>query len=151
VSRLQEHSTLKEWRHYEQQVCEEFREMHPGGVIEHNRFEVGKYSGVRRQLDVWVTLPDVGGFGAFDCKRYRKPIDVQHVDRMIGYLEDIGASWGGLVTTNAFSAAARARAAQPAIELHVIKFRSVHQLVREFAPSLDFSDPRNSQYVSLLF
>ena len=69
---------------------------------------------------------------------------------MLGFMDDLGTKHGGLVTTIGFSEAAQNRAIAPDIVLRVIPFTSVEQLVDDFVASLDFSDPRNSQYIPLL-
>jgi hypothetical protein len=86
----------------------------------------------------------------FDCKCYAENIDVQVIDYMVGFLDDLGTRLGGVVTTKGFSDGAVNRAKAASIDLRTIEFASVERLVDQFVPSLDFSDPRNSMYIALL-
>lgn len=70
---------------------------------------------------------------------------------MIGFLDDLSAGIGGVVSTNKFSLGAINRAKAARIDLRTIEFQSVEQLVDQFVPSLDFSDSRNSMYIPLVF
>jgi len=81
----------------------------------------------------------------------REKVDVQIIDYMVGFLDDLGSRLGGVVPTKGFSKAAVNRAQAASIDLRTIEFASVDQLVDQFVPSLDFSDPRTSMYIPLIF
>jgi len=71
---------------------------------------LGMKSGKRRQIDVKVTGTLFGSGDAtmiVDCKRYTKPVDVNHVGTFVGLVEDVGADIGLLVTTVGVSPAAQ--------------------------------------------
>ena len=143
------------WREYEKQIYVEFRSKYPQWEILFNQHIEGRHSKIQRQVDVLVkfSIADVNGIGVFDCKCYGENVDVQTIDYMVGFLDDVGAQLGGVVTTKGFSQAAINRAAGATaakIDLRVIRFTTVEELVDEFVPSLDFSDPRNSSYLAAI-
>src|SRR5262249_49971708 len=79
-------------------------------TVERNVRMPGKMSGTRRQIDVRVTGALFGSGTAVmvvDCKRYSKPIDVNHVGTFVGLVEDVGADIGLLVSTVGISPAAQ--------------------------------------------
>ena len=141
-----------DWRRYEQQILEVFRQKYPESEIFFDQHVEGRHSKILRQVDILVKFQIAGveGVGAFDCKCYSQSVDVQTIDYMVGYLEDLGARLGGVVTTKGFSEGAKNRARAALIDLRTIGFVSVEQLVEQFKPSLDFSDPRKSMYLPLL-
>jgi hypothetical protein len=70
----------------------------------------GKKSGKRRQIDVLVSGSIFGSDWAtmvVDCKRYAKPIDVNHVGAFVALVEDVAADIGLLVSTVGISEAAQ--------------------------------------------
>jgi hypothetical protein len=79
-------------------------------VVERNVRMPGKKSGKRRQIDVKVSGALFGSGNAtmiVDCKRYTKPVDVNHIGTFVGLVEDVGADIGLLVTTVGISPAAQ--------------------------------------------
>lgn len=141
-----------DWRQYQKQIYDLFKKKYPEWEILFDRELKGRYSNIPRQIDILVRfrIADVERIGVFDCKCYEQNVDVQVIDYMVGFLDDLGASLGGVVTTRGFSQAAMNRAKAALIDLRTIEFQSVEQLVEEFVPSLDFSDPRNSMYVGII-
>lgn len=78
-------------------------------VVTRNVHLPGQRSQTSRQIDVLVSGKVFGLDDAtmiVDCKRYRSPIDVNHVGAFVGLLEDVGADFGLLVTTVGASEAA---------------------------------------------
>jgi hypothetical protein len=75
---------------------------------------------------------------------------VKTIDSLVGFIDDVGADYGGVVTSKGFTVAAvnRARAAQPRIVTSV--FKDPMSVVDDFVFSLDFSDPRKSGYLAQL-
>jgi hypothetical protein len=143
----------KSWRQYEKQVYNEFKERYPNQSIDFDQKRAGRYSLVDRQIDILITaaIADSVQIGVFDCKRFNSKIDVKAVDSMIGYMDDLNANYGGIISCRGFSKAAYNRARSGNIKLKVIQFESPKELVGHFVPSLDFSDPRNSMYYLLPF
>ena len=79
-------------------------------IVERNIRMPGNRSGKRRQIDVKVTGALFGSGDAtmvVDCKRYTKPIDVNHVGAFVALVEDVGADIGLLVSTVGISPAAQ--------------------------------------------
>ena len=142
-----------DWRQYEKQIYDVFCKKYPNFEILFNQKLLGRHSRVLRQIDILVKfrVADIDGIGVFDCKCYGENVDVQIIDYMVGFLDDLGSKLGGVVTTKGFSEAAVNRAKAAFIDLRTIEFASVDQLVDQFVPSLDFSDPRNSMYLPLIF
>src|SRR6266571_3660500 len=145
-SRLTLGNPLMNWRDYEKQIYDEFQKRYPQWEILFDQRLEGRYSKIPRQIDILVKfrIADVDGIGVFDCKCYGENVDVPVIDYMVGFLDDLGARLGGVVTTKGFSEAAIRRAKAAGIDLRTIEFVSVEQVVNEFVPCLDFSDPRNS-------
>ena len=83
-------------------------------VVKRNVHLQGRKSHTSRQIDVMVSGKIFGLDDAtmiVDCKRYKGPLDVNHVGAFVGLLEDVGADFGLLVTTVGASDAARHLAA----------------------------------------
>jgi len=75
---------------------------------------------------------------------------VKVIDSMFGFMNDVGANFGGVVTTKNFSLGAQNWAKFARIDFRTVTFTSPEDVVDKFAPSLDFSDPRNSMYIFLM-
>jgi hypothetical protein len=129
----------KAWREYETQVHEHFKRKYPDKEILFNQKVPGRHSRVARQVDVLVKFEVAGveSIGAFDCKHFQDNVDVHVIDGMVGFLDDLSAPLGGVVSSRGFSQAAtnRARAALPTIDLRVIPFVSAEDLVDKLVPS----------------
>ncbi len=141
------------WREYESQVFEQFRAKYPEHDLSYDQRLVGRYCRVPRQIDILVkaNIVDSELIGVFDCKHFNNRVNVRVIDSMVGFLDDIGAQFGGVISASGFSEAAINRARAASIELKVIPFESPETLIDQFIPSFDFSDPRNSMYIPLLF
>ena len=84
----------------------------------------GIKSGRQRQIDILVEV-NVGGSSlkiAFDCKCYKRKVNVNDVERFLGMLGDVRVSKGVLVTTEGYSKTALKRAQQDArdIDLQIL-------------------------------
>ena len=122
------------WKDYEDAVYEEcqrayhFRE----AEIIKNTHIVGKYSGVKRQIDVLVKLLKKGIVTStviIECKHYGKKINVKIVDSFIGCLEDVGAEKGIIVSEKGFTKAAisRAHKGKDEIEVDILSLGELQQ------------------------
>ena len=142
-----------DWKKYEQQIFEEFSTKYPESLLKYDQNIVGRFSKVPRQVDILInaSIANTELLGIFDCKMFNKKIDVKVIDSMIGFMDDLNANFGGVITTVGFTKAAINRAKEGKIDLRVIEFESPKQVVEQFQPSLDFSDPRNSMYLPLIF
>jgi hypothetical protein len=108
-----------DWRSYEAYVAGTITRRFPGAKVTADVHLFGSKSGVPRQIDVLVEHPEAI---AFDCKCYRRKVDVKHVESFLGLLDDVGISSGVLVTTRGYTKAALARAKNhhSAIDLQIL-------------------------------
>ena len=146
------------WQKYEKKMEECFKQKFPKSKILYDQKRIGRFSQVNRQIDILVIHNENGEerFGVFDCKcvlsNKKSSVDVKLIDSMIGYMNDIGADFGGVVATIQFSKGAnnRVKNTRPEIDLRTVPFKSPCNAVNFFGPSLDFSDPWNSQYLGVI-
>lgn len=71
-----------------------------------------------RQVDIW--LPRTREI--VECKHHARPVDVGVVDRLIGMVDDLGASGGRIFSHSGFTQTARRRAEKAAIECSTLLF-----------------------------
>lgn len=102
------------WREYESYVFgalqRRFRQF-PNARVAPNARLKGLKSGRDRQIDVLVEL-SIGGCDikiAFDCKCYRRKVNIKDVEGFIGMIDDVRISQGVLITTKGFTKAAYER------------------------------------------
>lgn len=128
----------KPWREYEKQIFEHFKKKYPGTEILFDQKIAGRHSLILRQIDVLVSavVADVPVRGVFDCKHFQANVDVGVIDGMVGLLDDVDAQFGGVISSSGFSegAANRARGASPKLDLRVIPFTSVEDVIDQLAP-----------------
>jgi hypothetical protein len=113
------------WRLYEKVVADT-QEKYPDCTVVRDQRVTGVRSGVTRQIDVWVT-GEIAGHEiklAIECKLYRAKVDIKTVDAFIGFLEDVGADKGVLITTTGFTSGAEKRAKAAGIDLNVMTLES---------------------------
>jgi hypothetical protein len=113
-----------DWQKYEHYIFGALQRRFPGARVVPNAHLPGLKSGRDRQIDVLVEL-EIGGCNiriAFDCKCYKRNVDVKHVESFLGMLEDIRVSQGVLVTTKGYSKTAHERAMREsrAIDLQIL-------------------------------
>lgn len=103
------------WKDYEEAVYEECERVYHfrNAEIIKNIHINGKYSGVKRQIDVLIRLLENGEVKStiiVECKHYVTKINVKIVDSFIGCLEDVCADKGIIVSEKGFTKAAISRA-----------------------------------------
>lgn len=101
-----------DWREYEKTITEELQLRYPEYQITWNVQLIGNLSGVKRQVDILIEAK-IGGnkfLTVVDAKMYNKPIDVKDVEEFLGFVKDVGAHRGLMVTTIGYSVAALKRA-----------------------------------------
>lgn len=101
-----------DWKAYENEIYEHMSFLYPGASIKQDVQLPGRYSQQDRQIDVLIE-DDIAGFRTrvvVDGKHRGRRLDVTHVDCFIGLLEDVGATFGLLVTPHGYSDAALRRA-----------------------------------------
>jgi len=113
------------WRVYEK-IVGDTQAMHRNCVVIQDHKIKGVRSGVIRQIDVWVT-GEIAGHEiklAIECKLHKAKVDIKTVDAFIGFLEDVAADKGVLITTTGFTLGAKTRAGAAGIELNVMTLES---------------------------
>lgn len=118
-----------EWRQYEKQIYEKLKTEFPEIDILFNQKVFGHQSKVERQVDVLATGMFMGHEIkiAVECKCYSKNIDVKIVDGFIGFLEDIKANLGIIITNQGYSPAAKNRADAKDIRLEILSFEEFEE------------------------
>jgi hypothetical protein len=156
---------MAKWRDYEQQIYEQFRIYFPICRVVHNTTIRGRFSKTPRQVDIAIQT-HIEGFhlvGAVECKYFNKRVDVKIVDSFIGFLEDIQADFGYIVTNKGFTKAAANRADIPHLRLRVVAFSKLDSvqfdlddLINQRIQALDCIEPifrirqqERSRYVDL--
>lgn len=120
-----------DWKKYENEIYETFKEAYPNAKISYNQKIIGRYSKVERQIDVLIEGRIAGKKLrlVIDGKYYSKNIDVKEVDSFISMVEDIDAAQGILITSKGYSEAAinRAYYGPTDIELDILNFEDLKQ------------------------
>jgi hypothetical protein len=132
------------WKQYAQHVFKVFQAKYPDDKLLLDQTIVGRYSHVGRQIDVLVRVQVAGRdrIGVFDCTCFTAQVDVPVIDAMIGFMGDVGARIGGVVTTKGCSPGAEDRAKDPDLDLVVIPFESPEQLAERIHALLQTLTPR---------
>lgn len=122
------------WKEYEDEVFQEcervFRQQ--GAEVIKNTYLVGRYSGVKRQIDIIIKGLKDGEIVSdclVECKHYAQKINVKIVDSFIGCLEDVGVERGLLVSEKGFTKAAinRAHNGKENIEVDILSLGDLQQ------------------------
>lgn len=139
---------MADWELYEQQIYEKFKNSYSDCEFTKNDKIVGQYSKVQRQIDVAVrgTLAGYPQLLVIECKYFNKHVDVKVVDSFIGFLEDVNANHGVIITNNGFSEAAQNRAKGKKINLDVVDFNHFDDY--EFEPDVTCCHDCDPEYSS---
>ncbi|PJN59811.1 hypothetical protein PAEAM_28460 [Paenibacillus sp. GM1FR] len=118
-----------DWRMYETEIYKKLKSDFPKVHIEFDVKILGHQSKVERQVDVLALGKFLGQeiTVAVECKYYAKNIDVKIVDGFIGFLEDIKADLGIIITNKGFSSAAKNRAEAKKIRLEILTFKEFEE------------------------
>lgn len=103
---------------YETSVAKLLVTKNPEYLVRYNQKIIGKYSKVKRQIDV-LLINDKEKI-AVECKYYNSKINVKVLDSFIGFLEDIEINDGILVTNKGVSKAAFNRVAESKIKIRIL-------------------------------
>lgn len=117
------------WKRYEKQIFDILRNKGPSCNFKKNDFLQGHFSGVKRQVDISIK-GEIAGYevvGVVECKCLNKKIDVKIVDSFVGFLEDVGATLGIIVTNKGYTNAAKNRAKIKGIKLDIVKFDEIDE------------------------
>ncbi len=114
------------WIKYEKEITELFISEYPDADIKPNTKIYGRYSKVKRQIDLLIEDYLAGNKMRIvvDAKFFSKKIDVKDVENFIGMLSDVEAHKGLLITQKGYSKAAINRAFNDPsdIELDILNF-----------------------------
>jgi hypothetical protein len=123
-----------DWKQYEDFVYQTLMRKYPDHVFERDVQVVGRVTEKERQIDIAIRGDFLGHdlFVVVDCKYHSRNIDVKTVESFIGFLEDVGADFGILVTNRGYSEAAFKRAQMSHIKLDIVEFDRVAEYEIEF-------------------
>ena len=116
------------WRHFEKLVARVQQGLAPDALVTHNDRIRGHDSGKLRQIDITVKQK-VGQFDlliAIDCKDYKVPVDVKHVEEFIGLIKDIQANKGAMVAPNGFTETAKRVGEKASLDLYRLVDAEAH-------------------------
>lgn len=117
------------WKIYENTVAS-LKSKYRDSKVQLNKRIKGRRSGVKRQVDVWVSA-DVSGATikiAVECRCYEKePIGIKDVDAFYGFLDDVGANKGVMISNSGFTKGAKKRADGAIIELTPLTLEDAEQ------------------------
>ena len=120
------------WRDYEEQVYRLLKVHLPYARLRKNVKIRGRYSGRKRQIDILISEPTGQGRvrTVVDAKHFSRKVDVKAVDSLAGFVDDVGADGGMLVTGKGYSKAALRRAfyGHSDLELDVLNFDELKRL-----------------------
>ena len=97
--------TSPTWKKYEDYISEQFKVCYASCTIQPNRKVTGRLSKVSRQIDISIRtkVESLELFGVVDCKYYSKKVDVKIVESILGFMEDVGADFGYVITNKGFT------------------------------------------------
>jgi hypothetical protein len=114
------------WSDYEDAVYNAFKQHFRGSRVRKNVFLRGRYSKRKRQIDVLVVEDTPAGkqIVPIDAKQYKRRVDVKVVEAFEGFLQDLGAKRGLLITNTGYTKAALRRASNSprGLELDILNF-----------------------------
>ena len=120
------------WKDYEHYIHRVFSKLYPEASITHNVQKIGVMSGTKRQIDILIE-GYLAGYSlniVVDCKYLNKKVDVKVVESFIGFLHDVKANKGLLITNRGFTKAAQARAENDShvdLDIRIINFEQLEQ------------------------
>ena len=94
---------MEKWEKFEEKTHEIVKELNPHLNVYKNVYIKGKLSKGRRQVDVQLVEPSSYDFIAFECKDYKRPLDVPKIEAFATKLKDIGAKHGSIVSNSSYT------------------------------------------------
>lgn len=120
---------ISDWATYERQVFELFKEHFPAATVQKNVHIVGRFSKRKRQIDILVAEDTPAGplRTVVDAKFFKRKVDVKAVDGLAGFVDDVGAQRGMLITNGSYTRAALKRAfyGPSDLELDILNFSAL--------------------------
>ncbi len=108
---------IKKWKKFEDKTREMIKGFNPESEVYKNVFLRGKLSKGRRQVDVKLVDPSNYDFIAFECKDYKRPVDIPVIEAFNTKLQDIGAKKGSIVSNSPYTSTAVNMASELGIDL----------------------------------
>jgi len=122
----------KPWKVYEKEVFNLFKAHFLNADVQQNVRIQGRFSKRARQIDVLVTetIPAGRSKTIVDAKYFNRKVNVKAVDGFAGFLDDVGAHKGILITSKGYSKAALRRAfyCPKNLELDILNFSELKHL-----------------------
>ena len=120
------------WREYEKEIADFFQSQYPSAQITPNAALKGKFSGVDRQIDLLIEeqVDDYPLRTVVDAKYWKKRIDVGDVEAFLGFLRDVDAGQGVMISMKGYTRGAIRRAHYDDLELdlEVLNFDELKSL-----------------------
>ncbi len=150
------------WRDYEAEILSYLQNQFPDDDLKPDQRLLGRYSKAHRQIDILMTnhIARYQVRGVVDCKCFSRKVDVKVVDQFVGFMADVEAHIGILITNKGYTASAqeRAKSDPQSIYLEVIPFDKLStwkfDRLSIFVPLAlktisDRKNPRNSDWKEL--
>lgn len=120
-----------EWKKYEDYICDWLKRNFPECTFKGNDYVKGIFSEINRQIDISIRGPLAGCeiLGIVDCKYFSENVDIKVVDSFAGFLEDVNADIGIIITNKGYSDAAKSRAKGSRIRLEIFDFENLDKYV----------------------
>jgi len=118
-----------DWKIYESAIAHIEESYKNCTVIRNYKLE-GK-SGVERQVDVWLSA-EIGDNHvvtvAVECRRYSdRPVSIKDIDAFSGFLDDVRANKGVMISNTGFTEGAKKRAENADIELRMLTLEEANE------------------------
>ena len=118
-----------DWKEYEKQISDYFRSQYPDARFTPDARLRGRFSKTERQIDLLIE-GDVADFKfrvVVDGKYRNKRIDVNDVEAFIGFIRDVDADRGVMISAEGYTPASvnRAHYEDLGIELDVLNFKEL--------------------------
>lgn len=127
---FQEPNPVPEWKVYENAIAHIEESAGDGAKVNRNHKIMGQ-SETQRQVDVWLERTVGAGHlikVAIECKCYNtREVTIQEIDSFVGFLEDIQADKGVMLSHSGFSDAAKRRAEVANIELQTLTLEEAEE------------------------
>jgi tetratricopeptide (TPR) repeat protein len=119
------------WATYEQQVFDLFKAHSPKAEVRQNVRVRGQFSKRTRQIDILIVENTPAGQirTVIDTKLFKRKVNVKSVDALAGFIEDVDAHRGMLITNKGYSPAALRRAyyGPSDLELDILSFSELER------------------------
>jgi len=118
-----------DWKEYEKEISNHFRSEYQDAKFTPDAKILGRYSKIERQIDLLIegSIADFNFRVIVDGKYRDKKIDVNDVESFIGFVRDVGADRGVMISKEGYSTAGKNRGYydESGIELDVLNFKEL--------------------------